>query len=101
MLFFLQFADLNHILFSNTQIEWLSLDGNNLRGNISFVCDWDMIYVAADCRGSEPEVNCNCCNTCCSNDDKEARGIHLSTMILIDQCWALNLLVWCPEQIYN
>ena len=74
---------------------------NNPRGNISFVCDWDMIYVAAYCRGSEPEVNCNYCNTCCSNDDKEDCGIHLSTMILIDNCWALSLLVWCPGQIYN
>ena len=106
-LFLSQSEYLDHTLFSNSQTGWLSLERNNLRGNISFVCDWDTIYTAADCKGSESEVDCNCCKTCCSKEDskedKEDCGIHLSTKLLIDQCHELNLLEFCPASmaIYN
>lgn len=54
-----------------TSLKYLSIENNNLTGNISPLCDVAGIVMLSDCLGGDTaEVNCSCCVFCCSSDGK-------------------------------
>ena len=46
------------------------LGENNLTGSLDFLCSAaDALHMVADCWGDDSEVDCECCASCCSNDE--------------------------------
>lgn len=54
-----------------TSLSYLSIENNDLTGNINPLCDIAGIVMRSDCLGGDSaEVDCSCCVFCCSNDGK-------------------------------
>jgi hypothetical protein len=67
------------------KLEMLMLDHNDLTGDMAEVCVREPRILTADCEGAIPDVQCDCCSTCCDSTDPECNSeSHLGN---IDPIW--------------
>lgn len=62
-----------------SSLQELYLDDNDLTGRIgkdSAICKRKLTEFSSDCRGSRPEVFCECCTTCC-HDKQDPKCIEM------------------------
>ena len=76
------------------KLEALLLDGNSLGGTTEVVCKPEMgvmhpiAVFASDCgRGNEgepPEIDCECCTTCCFDGDTSCRDLSWTVNVELE-----------------
>jgi hypothetical protein len=50
----------------------LLIDGNNITGGADWICNDDTVnitYFVSDCLGPVPEIECDCCQLCCNDNN--------------------------------
>jgi hypothetical protein len=58
-------SELDHL----TNLQLLLVDGNSLVGSAEHICETlDIKHFVSDCLGHTPEVDCQCCDLCCSDN---------------------------------
>lgn len=69
--------------------EIVFLEGNSLSGSMDPVCAPSLLAAVADCGGIVPEVECLCCNLCCSDADPGCNG-GMDFLAQFDPQWETN-----------
>lgn len=62
------------------------LDANNFTGDGNPVCaQRELAFFVTDCAGGNPEVDCECCNLCCSDDNPSCNDLDWT--VNLDPIW--------------